>query len=117
MIRVAPIALAMLMTADAGAWTVKYTEHCIAAVDVLVQPPNKFKLISEVFDRDFGFVSVSVTYDTKDVAGATTRNTLRCEYDLTRGGDVAASGMLLNGKRLRDFSVEAINLRIVWEPS
>ena len=58
MIRVATIALAMLMTADAGAWTVKYTEHCIAAVNRVVRPPDKFKLLSEIFGSDFGLVHV-----------------------------------------------------------
>ncbi len=116
MIRVATIALAMLMTADAGAWTVKYTEHCIAAVNRVVRPPDKFKLLSEIFGSDFGLVHVSVVYDKKDDAGAVTRKTLRCEYLLTRGGHVEASGMLLDGKRLRDASVEIINFLIDTEP-
>lgn len=116
MIRVATIALAMLMTADAGAWTVKYTEHCIAAVDQLVRSPDKLKLLSEKFGSDFGLVHVSVVYDKKDIAGAITRNTLRCEYHRTRGDHVEAIGMLLNESRLLDDSVEMINFLIETEP-
>lgn len=117
MIRVATIVLAMLMTADAGAWTVKYTEHCIAAVDQLVRPPHKLKLLSETFGRDFDLFHVSVVYDKKDIAGAITRNTLRCEYRPTRGDHVEAIGMLLNGSRLQDDSVETINFLIDTEPA
>ena len=116
MIRVATIALAMLMTADAGAWTVKYTEHCIAAVNRVVPPLHKFKLLSETFGSDFGLVHVSVVYDKKDDAGAVTRKTLRCEYLLTRGDHVEAIGMLLDGSRLLDDTVETINFLIDTEP-
>ncbi len=116
MIRVAPIVLAMLMTAGAGAWTVKYTEHCIAAVDQLVRPPRKFKLLSETFGRDFDLFHVSVVYDKKDTAGAITRNTLRCEYRPTRGDHVEAIGMLLDGSRFLDDTVETINFLIDTEP-
>ena len=116
MIRVAPIVLEMLMTADAGAWTVKYTEHCIAAVDQLVRPPDNLKLLSENIGSDFGLVHVSVVYDKKDDAGAITRKTLRCEYLLTRGDHVEAIGMLLDGSRLLDDTVETINYLIDTEP-
>ena len=116
MIRVATIVLAMLMTADAGAWTVKYTEHCIAAVDQLVRPPHNLKLLSEKFGSDFGLIHVTVVYDKKDDAGAITRNTLRCEYRRTRGDHVEAIGMLLNGSRLLDDTVETINFLIDTEP-
>ena len=116
MIRVATIVLTMLMTADAGVWAVKYTEHCIAAVNRVVPPFHRFKLLSEKFGSDFGLIHVSVFYDEKDDAGAITRNTLRCEYRLTRGEHVKAIGMLRNGKRLRDASVEIINFLIDTEP-
>lgn len=116
MIRVATIALAMLLSADAGAWTVKYTEHCIAAVNRVVPPGHKIKLLSEKFGSDFGLVHVSVVFDKKDDAGAVTRKTLRCEYLLTRGDHVEAIGMLLNGSRLLDDTVELINFIIDTEP-
>lgn len=116
MLRVAAILAFILVGADAPGWATKYTEHCIAVVGQLVRPPDKFKLLSEKFDREFGYVIVTVDYDKKDASGPVTRVSLDCEYPITQQRDFIALGLTLNGKRLQSNTVETINYLIQTEP-
>ena len=116
MLRATAILAFVLVSSDVPVWATKYTEYCISVIHQLVRPPDKFKLLSEKFERDFGYVIVIIDYDKKEASGPVTHNSLRCEYPLTPREDFVATGMALNGKRLQDDTVEGLNFLIQTEP-
>lgn len=90
----------------------KFTDHCKAAAERLVETPSTIEYVGKNYENYPGETKIVLKFDAQNTYGALVRYSIRCLYLKPQEDSVEANKIVFNGKALSNRSLTILNIEI-----
>lgn len=91
----------------------KFTDHCKAAAEKLVETPSTIEYVRKNYENYPEETQIVLKFDAQNAYGALVRHSIRCLYIKPQEDSVEANKIVFNGRALSNRSLTILNIEII----